>query len=487
MSLPAPPALNIQTRTSLLVKAIQHQYIKQVRDLLEKGCNPNEPIGPQQIRLLMIACYMKSKFKRMSVFKSLIQHDVNIELTDVDGRDCFMYACAMTSKEDVQLLLDSRMYGLYSMDNQWNTPLHICARYGNLDVLNFLLQRMAKLKLSFNQRNLDNQTPMDVAILSKNIKCVDCLCRMNGESSYSRDEITSYCKFVGGSCGRADCDRLIFGSLLKYKKYEGRSIKKSKRTYNPEKKVISNGKKSFLKIPSVSFAKTDTEKAADNGELANGELLVTKMAVYPEPSKPNITDALLPDKLEDSYNERPKIVELAEKSNVKADPVSKLRKQVFKGKSPTIDPELLQPIESKSLPKRALRGQGITFDSVKLRLETTSSHDSQPKNIPSNKTVDTEIEQDETGMENSPPVVATSERNDTSQVAKRNTPPRPSAQARHPLQGPSSNLYCVEEEDEDEGEEETDEEVENDDEEYFSDEEQSSSCTKLNSDTPSNN
>lgn len=217
MDLTLAPSFTFPTRSSLLIKAIQHQYTKQVRDLLKKGCDPNEATGPRKIRPLMMACYMKSKFKRMSVFKSLLLHDVNIDLADLDGRDCFMYVCAMSLKEEVQLLLGSRMYGLYSMDGKWNTPLHVCARYDSVDVLNVLLQKMSACHLSINLRNFDNHTPMDVAVRNRNVKCIDSLCRADAQSYYSNSEIIDFCQFAGGPSGSVDCDQLVYGTLLKYR------------------------------------------------------------------------------------------------------------------------------------------------------------------------------------------------------------------------------------------------------------------------------
>jgi len=227
VDLTVPPTVIFTSQPPPLIKAIQHQYVTQVRDLLQKGCSPNEAMGECKIRPLMVACYMRSKHKRMSVFRSLIQHDVDIELADSNGRDCIMYACALSLKEEVKVLLESRMYGLYSMDDGWNTPLHVCARYGSVDVLKILLHRMATQKLSFNLRNVKNLTPLDVAILCKKIKCIELLCSKNALSSFPKEDIAYYCQFTGGPTSSLDNDRLLFVTLSKYKLLPtGRCVKR---------------------------------------------------------------------------------------------------------------------------------------------------------------------------------------------------------------------------------------------------------------------
>ena len=99
-------------------------------------------------------------------------------------------------------------------------------QYGSIDVLNILLQRMANLKLSFNLRNAENLTPLDVAIIGKKIKCIEALCRRNALCSFPKIEIACYCRFARGPSSSLDQDQLLFSALSKYKLLPARKKKK---------------------------------------------------------------------------------------------------------------------------------------------------------------------------------------------------------------------------------------------------------------------
>lgn len=173
-------------QSSVLVRAIHFEDIRQVRFLLKKGCSPNKAVGKKKIRPLMMACYMKNGCKRITIIKSLLHHEVNPMLTDADGQNSLMYACALCLMDETKLILENTMYSFYDVDTNGNTLLHICARSSNVAVMELVLDKMLGYLMNINVCNNSDHTALDLAILNKNIECADKLREVGGQSTLPR-------------------------------------------------------------------------------------------------------------------------------------------------------------------------------------------------------------------------------------------------------------------------------------------------------------
>lgn len=173
-------------QTSVLVRAIRHEKLRHVKMLLKKGCNPNKPVGDAHMLPLMMAYYVKNRDKRLSIVKALLEFDVNPMLTDSEGRNCLMYACALSLLDEVECLVKKSCFNFKATDAHGNTILHYCALAGNVSVLSAILEKMLEYLLRINHRNDNNHTALDVAILSNNPACTQVLRNAGGQRTLPR-------------------------------------------------------------------------------------------------------------------------------------------------------------------------------------------------------------------------------------------------------------------------------------------------------------
>ena len=171
------------TQTSVLVRAIYFENVKEVDFLLKKGSDPNKPVGNRRIRPLMMACFVKNSTRRLAIFKSLFRYQVDPELTDIKGQNCLMYTCALKLKDELQVILDNFVCSFYNKDNSGNTLLHICAKHSTVDIMDVVLDKMFRYSMNINIRNNNDHTPLDLAIPQKNIECADKLFIVGGQST----------------------------------------------------------------------------------------------------------------------------------------------------------------------------------------------------------------------------------------------------------------------------------------------------------------
>ena len=171
------------TQTSVLVRAIYFENVKEVDFLLKKGSDPNKPVGNRRIRPLMMACFVKNSTRRLAIFKSLFRYQVDPELTDIKGQNCLMYTCALKLKDELQVILDNFVCSFYNKDDSGNTLLHICAKHSTVDVMDVVLDKMFRYSMNINIRNNNDHTPLDLAILQKNIECADKLFKVGSQST----------------------------------------------------------------------------------------------------------------------------------------------------------------------------------------------------------------------------------------------------------------------------------------------------------------
>ena len=166
----SPPARHFCAST-VLTRAIACQASRQTGFLLKQGCDPNLPIGTRQMRPLMVACFVGNKHKRTTIIRILLQHGADPSLTDVYGRSCVMYACGLSLKEEVELLIKNSEYNLNMADVFGDTTLHVCAKAGVAEVLGVVLGHMQRYRLDISLQNRSHLTPLSLAILNGHCEC----------------------------------------------------------------------------------------------------------------------------------------------------------------------------------------------------------------------------------------------------------------------------------------------------------------------------
>ncbi len=183
-SLTSPPARRFGS-TTVLTRAIAFPSPRQTRFLLEQGCDPNQRVGPRQIRPLMVACFISDNQRRMMVFKILLEHGADPVLTDMHGRNSMMYACAVSLKRDVELLIKDCDYDLNAADIYGDTMLHVCAKAGNIEVLRVVLREMLRYRKSISTQNKNYLTPLSLAIMNGHSEAAEMLHQAGGLPRFS--------------------------------------------------------------------------------------------------------------------------------------------------------------------------------------------------------------------------------------------------------------------------------------------------------------
>ena len=80
------------------------------------------------------------------VFRILLEYGADPVLTDVHERNSMMYACALSLKREVELLIKDCDYDLHATDIHGDTMLHVCAKTGNTEVLRHRTQGDAEIQ-----------------------------------------------------------------------------------------------------------------------------------------------------------------------------------------------------------------------------------------------------------------------------------------------------------------------------------------------------
>ena len=182
------PLLDVFAESTVLSRAILCGSSKRTKFLLERGCDPNTCIGTAQVRPLMIACFIKNILRRYTIFKTLLEFGADPCLTDVNGRTCVMYACALSLEKEVYILIQGCDYDLSVADLHGDTALHICAKAGDVEVLKILLCGMQRYRLSVSVYNNAHFTPLSLAIINGHYHCAKLLYEAGGLPQYSRSD-----------------------------------------------------------------------------------------------------------------------------------------------------------------------------------------------------------------------------------------------------------------------------------------------------------
>ncbi len=178
--------INIFQLSSVLTRAIKSESPRNVKFLLEKGCDPNSAVGNDRIRPLMVACYLKNNNKRMSIFQHLLSHGADPSLSDLCGRNGYMYACGLSLEKELLLLIKYSETDLNVTDVHGDTLLHICAKTGNANMLRIVLKEMKKYRLNISIQNKSYFTPLSLAIFNGHHDCAKELHEAGGSPRFQR-------------------------------------------------------------------------------------------------------------------------------------------------------------------------------------------------------------------------------------------------------------------------------------------------------------
>ena len=171
------------TNSSVLARAIQFENVTETTILLKKGCDPNKPVGNHKMRPMMLAAFIKNDRRRLAIFKHLIEHKADPELTDNRDSNCLMYVCAHDLLDEMVELLDNYIFSFYNKNKRGNMLLHVCAKYSSVEITKLVHQKMRKYSMDLNVRNGDGHTALDVALINNNLKCAEWFFMEKGQST----------------------------------------------------------------------------------------------------------------------------------------------------------------------------------------------------------------------------------------------------------------------------------------------------------------
>lgn len=167
-------------KTNVLIRAIRHESPREVRCLLKKHCDPNAPVGDNYVYPLTAACYVRNKRNRLNIIQVLLRHGADPSLPDAHGRNSVMHACALSLRDEVELLVKDCDFELNAVDSGGDTALHWCAKAGDPDTLSVLLREMQRYRLDINIHNNIDLTPLSLALMHRHHLCAKILHEAGG-------------------------------------------------------------------------------------------------------------------------------------------------------------------------------------------------------------------------------------------------------------------------------------------------------------------
>ena len=193
--------------TTVLSRAIKTGTIKEVKILLERGCDPNLSCGLWGMRPLMIAQYITNEKRKQQIVQLLIQFGAVPSLADNHQRNCLMYACALRSCESVSSMLQAAEYDFYATDCDGNSVLHLCAMVGDADILKVVLKHAYRYRCNLNSRNRFSLTALMVAIMRQRKECTKMLHEHGAIPRFTSSDFQSVLSIMEGRSDSSDvCD-----------------------------------------------------------------------------------------------------------------------------------------------------------------------------------------------------------------------------------------------------------------------------------------
>lgn len=158
-----------------------------MRLLLDIGVDINRRDSDMRTALMQL-CFLEDEAKAAKYAKILLQRGAKVGLKDKTGLTALSHACKRGQEQLVSIMLeDASDFDLNSQDKQGNTALHYAAMSGNFVVLNLLLSKLKRFKLSVDMLNKKGETPLIVASKSGNFFCARILISEGKASKGARD------------------------------------------------------------------------------------------------------------------------------------------------------------------------------------------------------------------------------------------------------------------------------------------------------------
>lgn len=169
--------------------AIREKRFTQVKLLLDIGVDINRRDSDMKTALMQL-CFLEDETKAAKYAKILLQRGAKVGLKDKDGLTALSHACKRGQEQLVSIMLEETSdFDLNSQDNLGNTALHYAAMSGNFVVLNLLLSKLKRFKLSVDKLNKKGETPLIVASKSGNFFCARILVSEGKASKGARDYV----------------------------------------------------------------------------------------------------------------------------------------------------------------------------------------------------------------------------------------------------------------------------------------------------------
>lgn len=169
--------------------AIKEKRFAQVKLLLDSGINVNKRDAEMRTALMQI-CFLEDETQATKYAKKLLKRGAKVDLKDKNGLNAFSLACKLGQEQLVSIILEeTNDFDLNAQDKQGNTALHYAAMSGNFVVLNLLLNKLKKFRLSVDKLNNKGETPLIVASKSGNFFCARILESEGKASKGARDYV----------------------------------------------------------------------------------------------------------------------------------------------------------------------------------------------------------------------------------------------------------------------------------------------------------
>lgn len=170
-----------------LSSAIREKRFTQVKLLLDIGVGINRRDSDLRTALMQL-CFLEDEAKAAKYAKILLQRGAKVGLKDKTGLTVLSHTCKRGQEQLVSIMLEEASdFDLNSQDNQGNTALHYAAMSGNFVVLNLLLSKLKRFKLSVDTLNKKGETPLIAASKSGNFFCARILISEGKASKGARD------------------------------------------------------------------------------------------------------------------------------------------------------------------------------------------------------------------------------------------------------------------------------------------------------------
>ena len=170
-----------------LSSAIREKRFTQVKLLLDIGVGINRRDSDLRTALMQL-CFLEDEAKAAKYAKILLQRGAKVGLKDKTGLTALSHPCKRGQEQLVSIMLEEASdFDLNSQDNQGNTALHYAAMSWNFVVLNLLLSKLKRFKLSVDTLNKKGETPLIAASKSGNFFCARILISEGKASKGARD------------------------------------------------------------------------------------------------------------------------------------------------------------------------------------------------------------------------------------------------------------------------------------------------------------